>query len=149
MIFWGNGEILGASEGRQWPSGSSLLRLALRCLYSSSAQGCSEGWPICMNEFPGVQTPSKSGLPSGIRGVGPEGAGLPLPFCAAGPTGPNFPDFADSSRSDCAALSKGSKAAKPATATANVSGPNFLLVTLPPYFVATSSAEEPTKTLRP
>src|SRR5579862_7748729 len=92
-VFWGNGEILGTPAGKQKPSGSSLLKLSRRSFIRAAAHGCKSNGPPVLAKFAGVQTPCKSTLPSGIRGVGPEGADFP-PFRASGPTGPNFPAFA-------------------------------------------------------
>src|SRR5579872_309644 len=94
-VFWGNGEILGTPAGRQNPSGSSLLKLSLRSFKRAAAHGCRSKGPPELLKFAGDQTPCRSTLPSGIRGVGPEGTALPLPppFWPPppGPTGPNFP----------------------------------------------------------
>src|SRR6266446_5195186 len=101
MVFCGNGEILGTPAGRQYPSGSSLLKVDLRSSSTFCAHGCKGYGPPVLAKFAGDQTPWRLALPSGIRGAGPsDGDALPLPappplppFAPPGPTGPNFPAF--------------------------------------------------------
>src|SRR5437867_11844147 len=77
----------GTPAGRQYPSGSSLLKFDLRSLYNASAQGCRGTCPRVAKLMPGSQTPEKSTFPSVVRGVGPAGAfSLPrLPPPLGGP----------------------------------------------------------------
>jgi hypothetical protein len=72
MIFDGNGFIRGTPAGRQRSSGSSFERLSARSFWIFSARGSISGFPASTvrGEY---QTPEKSGLPSGIRGMGPVG----------------------------------------------------------------------------
>src|SRR5579872_2170542 len=71
-----NGKRVPASmipPGRQNEEGRSLKFSATRFLESSPAQGSGSGCPSSTVRK-GKYRPEKSGLPSGVRGVDPEGA---------------------------------------------------------------------------
>src|SRR5262245_8199645 len=69
-----NGPNLSTASGRHRALGESLMLFAVRSLNTASADGSSSGLPASI-VVGGHHTPDKSGLPSGIRGVAPDGGG--------------------------------------------------------------------------
>ena len=74
----------GTPVGRQFASGSSFVsRVSMIFLDQGVREISSPGinpWATSPIGPPPFQTPGKSGFPSAMRGVGPVGRALPLPF---------------------------------------------------------------------